>query len=207
MKSKARLSDRKLAEKFREKFCRDATERLARMEQDSLNVVFESLGDDAGIPTCLLVLQDEDTLATIRRKIDLGDRQAMIDRVLVVAKALRAFDVMPIKTRESLAHGLESTTMQLVKSGDFLPKKRGRKPAVPPTNLLVTHAFSIALQVELEKRTTGSKLEEAFEQVAQRSRLKDELVRKHWRLNHRAAKAVIEQIIAIKTFTAELLGK
>ncbi len=189
-------SKKQAADRIREQFFDSATEKLTALEQRDLASVFKSLGDDASFPAFLQLEMGDTQLAQIRQQVHLGDTQAMLDLFMIVARALRYFDALPQNTREALAHGLETTTRKLTDGGDFLPKKRGRPPSSIPDGMLVSEALSIALNVEME-RATGPTVEEAFKNIADERGLTEELVRKHWRKNHKTAKVLLKQIVWI----------
>ncbi len=100
-----------LAEQVRAEKCRDASEKMAELEQKRLNAIFSTLGDidtQYSLRAFLDFSQDKfSTLSEIRNAVEAGDRKAMMILLDVVMDSLRNFEVLPQDVRDALANSID----------------------------------------------------------------------------------------------------
>lgn len=157
-----------LAEQLRAERYREATERLAELEQKRLSDIFPTL-----------------SAAAIR--VEAGDRGAMLELLGIAADSLRCFKSLPQQTRDALADGLEKMRNNLEEAKGFLPRKRGER-AVRDKRAHDKVEFFTALAVEWARLYEGLSLEDAVAKVEEESGMTESLIHKRWKRHHRGAK-------------------
>lgn len=168
----AELAEQIMAEKYRE-----ATERLAELEQKRLNDIFPRLA-----------------AAAIR--VEAGDRGAMLELLGIVADSLRWFEALPQQTRDALADGLEKMRNNLEEAKGFLPRKRGER-SVRDKRAHENAEFFTTLAVEWARLFEGLSREDAVAKVEDEIGMTESLIHKRWKRHHQAAKESLNMMRAV----------
>lgn len=186
------------AEKLRAKLYREASEDWTESERRRLANIFSTLGTvESSISLCF-EYDKFSTLEDVRKSVEAGDRTAMLALLHTVTSALQAFEVLPKDVREALAAGLENMRGQLEQSNNFLPRRRGRKPAEILAGEFVNAGFKTAMQVEFMRLSEHWTLLEAKQRASEELGITESLVNKRWKQYHKQAKGVLQSAIDVQ---------
>lgn len=193
--------------KFNEVFdqkSREASALWNESEQKRLNEIFATLGSVG--PHATLSRRsfsqpcEFSTLDKVRSCVEQGDRKAMVELLMITTDTLRVFEVLPTDVRAALADGLEKMRISLEESKQFLPKKRGQKPAN------FQEEYRTAMQVEFYRYFSGMSLEDARAKVEADSGLKDDLIHKRWKRHHESANSFLETMTQCLEVVSRVTG-
>ena len=154
----------------------------------------------------LTFIQEE--LSNICKRVNAGDRNAMLELIEITANELLVFDTLPLKLRVSLSDSLK-------KVGNTLRQTRGTKGFLPPFHRERSteikrdkdeQALKVAQRVEY-RRFYGLNLEEARAAVAEEMDLKEDLIHKYWKKAHRQAKPVFETMAKVFGIVGSATGE
>lgn len=187
------------SERVREEMYQQACQRWDKLEKERLNKIFAELGSVESHcslkKTTLHEMLDFGKpffpLKEIRNGVESGDRRAMLELLAILTDSLRLFETLPQEVRLAIADGLEKMQGNLKEAKGFLPRKRGEisKEVKHSREKIV---LLTALEVESCRVEFEISLDEAEEKVADKLKMKQDLVHKHWKNAHHEARRIIE---------------